>query len=372
MRHQCLGAAIITAWGFLASASVGSVYADRVLSPDARLALLRRAQVWTRTNVRAMDLKAGPRGPGAFARDATVTCDYVEKVMMGRSPKFTCRIPPHDEVKVKYGGSNGEVYGEVAATRLLWALGFGADRMYPVTVICRGCPSELQPSSPSSAKTVVFDIAAIERKMPGHEIRTADVEGWSWPELDLVNEDAGGAPRAHRDALKLLVAMLQHTDSKTQQQRLLCLDQKPESGHCGRPYMMVSDLGLTFGTANRLNRQEPSSVNFTRWGETPVWLDGESCVANLHQSLTGTLSNPRISEEGRRFLSRLLAQLSDAQLRDLFEAARFAQRGVLENGHTSAGSTDEWVAAFKAKRDAIANRRCAGPAVSDRKTDRPR
>jgi hypothetical protein len=156
--------------------------------------------------------------------------------------------------------------------------------------------------------------------------------------------------------------MLQHTDSKAQQQRLVCLDQRPQSGRCARPYMMVSDLGLTFGSANRLNRQETGSVNFTRWAETPVWVGSQSCVANLHQSLTGTLSNPTISEEGRRFLARLLAQLADAQLRDLFEEARFAQRGVQESGHLSAGSTDEWVAAFKTKRDAIASRRCASPA----------
>ena len=44
---------------------------------------------------------------------------------------------------MKYGGTNGEVYGEVLATRLLWVLGFGADAMYPVNVICRGCPREL-------------------------------------------------------------------------------------------------------------------------------------------------------------------------------------------------------------------------------------
>ena len=34
--------------------------------------------------------------------------------------------------------------------------------------------------------------------------------------------------RAQRDALKLLAAMLQHTDSKSQQQRLLCLDEPAE------------------------------------------------------------------------------------------------------------------------------------------------
>ena len=39
--------------------------------------------------------------------------------------------------------------------------------------------------------------------------------------------------------------------------------------------------------------------------------------------LTGTLDNPPISEEGRAFLAGLLVQLSDAQIRALFEVARF-------------------------------------------------
>src|SRR4051812_20868902 len=76
------------------------------LSPEARLVSIRRAQVWSATDVAAMDLKVGPDGPGAFAPNDTVTCDYVEKQMNGRSPKFTCRLGKGDEVKVKYGKEN--------------------------------------------------------------------------------------------------------------------------------------------------------------------------------------------------------------------------------------------------------------------------
>src|SRR5438128_712187 len=149
------------------------------LTPKARLEAIRRGQVWTRTDVPSMDLRAGPQGPGAFTPNETVRCEYVQKAMSGNSPKFTCAIAKtddkgaiaksddkdaiakgdkdaigkgddkgakgedkRDEVKVKYGRDNGEVYGEVAATRLLWALGFGADRMYPVRVVCRGCPPD--------------------------------------------------------------------------------------------------------------------------------------------------------------------------------------------------------------------------------------
>jgi len=43
----------------------------------------------------------------------------------------------------------------------------------------------------------------------------------------------------------------------------------------------------------------------------------------LPKSSTGTLDNPIIREEGRKFLADLLVQLTDVQLHDLFEAARF-------------------------------------------------
>ena len=110
--------------------------------------------------------------------------------LSGNSPKFPCRIGDRDEVKVKYGLKNGEVEGEVLATRLLWALGFGADRMYPVNIVCRGCPEELG-GIKRPGHEFRFDPAVIERKMPGKEWSADGVEGWSWPELDLVDPNAG-------------------------------------------------------------------------------------------------------------------------------------------------------------------------------------
>ena len=68
-----------------------------------------------------------------------------------------------------------------------------------------------------------FEIAAIERKLKGKDIAVNKQEGWKWAELDLVDPAAGGAPRAQRDALKLMAVFLQHTDNKTEQQRLVCL-----------------------------------------------------------------------------------------------------------------------------------------------------
>lgn len=332
----------------------------RATKEDPRSAVIARARVWTPTDISKIDFKKSLVGPGAFPPDATVNCEYQDTKLSGRSPKFVCRIAPDDDVKIKYGGSNGEVYGEVAATRLVSALGFGADRMYPVKVVCRGCPT-LPGSIERSNGEYLLDPAVAERKMPGKEIH--ENKGWSWRELDTVND---GTNRAEHDALKLLAVFLQHSDNKSVQQRLLCLDEPaPENvDSCKRPLMMINDLGLTFGKASLFNSNEKSGVNLMAWSNTPVWKDDEqrpnACVGNLPKSFTGTLENPVISESGRQFLAKLLVQLSDQQIRDLFEVARFNLR-VRDPGDPRSGfpTPDEWVDAFKKKRDQIVNRRCA-------------
>ena len=326
------------------------------VSTKARLDAIRRAQVWKATDIPTRDLRAGPQGHGTFAPGETVTCKYVKKEMTGASPKFTCAIPPDDEVKVKFGRENGEVYAEVAATRLLWALGFPSDHMYPVRVLCDGCPPGAETTREKGKTAIVFDPASIERKLKGRIIETQPESGWAWPELDKVDEAAGGAPRAQRDALRLLAVFIQHTDNKSAQQRLVCVDEKNEDLEvCVHPVMMVNDLGQTFGRSNLFNRDAVGSVNLEQWSKAHVWSDAKLCIGDLPPSQTGSLENPRISEAGRKFLSDLLMQLSDAQLRDLFDVARFGQR---KGGASRPATVDEWVDAFKKKRGEIASVTC--------------
>jgi hypothetical protein len=337
--------------------------ASELINADQRNDAIRRAQVWTRTNVRAMDIIAGPKRPDAFAPLALVKCDYHDAEFAGATPKFGCTINNQDHLKVRYGRTNPEVFAGVAATRLLWALGFGADALYPVRVICTGCPKKVALADPHSLVTgeARFDYAAIERRMPGKELEAPSVgAGWSWPELDRVDERAGGAPLAQRDALKLIAVMLQHTDSKPEQQKLLCMAEvaKKDLAKCPSTFMMIHDVGLTFGTATLMNRAQVSGANLEGWSSTPVWKDAGKCIGNLPPSQTGTLAYPKISEAGRQFLSQLLGELSDAQIRNLFKAARFDEKPG-ENGE-SGGSIADWAAAFKQKREEIAAARCVG------------
>ncbi len=57
-----------------------------------------------------------------------------------------------------------------------------------------------------------------------------------------------------------------------------------------------------------------------------------------------------ISEAGRKFLADLLVQLTDAQLHDLFDVARFGERSNVP--------IDAWVDVFKKKRQEIVSVTC--------------
>src|SRR5687767_6125312 len=115
----CLASAALVACSVLISVD------EIAAQAQTRESVMARSKVWMPTDIASLDLKAGPAEPGSFALGATVTCTYLDKKLAGMSPKFACQTADGDELKVKYGGANGEVYGEVMASRLLWALGFG-------------------------------------------------------------------------------------------------------------------------------------------------------------------------------------------------------------------------------------------------------
>jgi hypothetical protein len=332
------------------------------LSVNERDATLQRARVWQSIDTRSLNLATGPPLPAAQRIPEALNCTFVfpEKPLSGSTPKFLCEARPDDVVKVKYGEENGEVYAEIAASRLLWALGFKSDRMYPARVSCEGCPSDPFAASkrdwrsgePSAVGRHVFDPAAVERPIPGSPIEVPGFEGWAWPELDTVNPRAGGAPRAHVDALKLLAVFLQHSDSKPEQQDLMCAPggvRRDRAGNetCALPWLVVKDLGTTFGKATALNN---SKMDLDDWSGARIWREGTACVGDLSRSLTGSLEHPRIGEAGRRFLASRLLLLRDQQIRDLFGAAMAERRD---------GTVDDWVRVFKRKRDEIVQARCA-------------
>jgi hypothetical protein len=279
--------------------------------------------------------------------DDDVSCEYRPRSSAGWSPKFFCVLPTGEEVKVKYGHNSVEVFAEVAATRLLSALGFGADRMYVVrSVVCHGCPPFPYPklgilgaTGSATGRDVTFGMAAVERKMPGWSIKGDGIEGWSWPDLDRIDASAGGASRAEVDALRLMAVFLNDWDTKAANQRLICLDTKTAAAGaaCAHPFALLQDVGETFG---------PRGVDLDGWTRTRIWADPATCHVSMKDLpyRGATFGEADISEGGRRFLAALLRQLSHAQVVALFRGARFA-RYVRQS---EAGRDPErWAAAFE-------------------------
>ena len=328
-----------------------------LVSPAQRADALRRAHVWRSPAqpVGLAPLATNPPGPGSFREDDEVECTFVPRAVGGTTPKFYCALADGETVKVKYGGSNPELPAEVAATRLLTAMGFETDSMYVVrSVRCRGCPPFpfealeclartaaavcLRGSGPS--KTETFPAALIERSAPGRTIESSSGEGWAWDELSSIEPGRGGAARAELDAFRLLAVLLAHWDNKAGNQRLICPPgSEGRGGVCAAPVAMIHDLGATFG---------PLKMDLPNWRRTTVWSDRARCRVSL-KSLPfagGTFPDAEISEGGRQLLLRLLHQLSRDQLRALFTAARVAR---LEQVRAEGRDPDAWADAFLAK-----------------------
>jgi len=343
------------------------------LSVAERQDIMERAHVWRPLDTASLDLTKGPVIPAAQRVPEHVTCAFVypEKPVGGMTPKFSCDLGNEDVVKVKYGEKNGEVYAEVAASRLLWALGFQADVMYPARVTCRNCPADpfaasaanWQRGSPTDVSTREFDPAVVERES-GSAVEVPGYEGWAWPELDKISPRGTGATRAELDALKLLAVFIQHSDSKPGQQEIVCQEgrkQKDAKGNetCAEAWLVIKDLGGSFGKATRLNS---SKMKLEDWDGAGIWKDAKQCVGDMPRSFTGSLEDPKISEAGRRFLAQRLALLSDRQVRDLFTVSNVVERGetiAAADGSKRPVTVDDWVRVFKRKRSEIAAARCA-------------
>ena len=143
---------------------------------------------------------------------------------------------------------------------------------------------------------------------------------------------------------------------------------------CRAPAAIIQDLGSTFGGSGI----RASKVRLSSWAKRPVFLPPPAgtlpargpvaCRGDLVPSIdagANPAAEPRISEAGRKFLADLLASLTDAHIRALFEADRVDQLGEpaqwrdpeTKEVHTG---IDAWVAAFKHKRAEIAAAHCGG------------
>ena len=355
----CSGDAPATVAEVKATAKPSGTVMDDDRALKARTEALATARVWSppAVPISQANLRDNPTGPSSIRADQELACRFSTELVNGTTPKFNCELPGGEIVKVKYGSANPELRAEVAATRLLIALGFGADRVYVVRrVLCAGCPTFPFQSLKCLEKTgmkstcfagginyrrvVSFDSAVIERKLDGRKIEGTPDQGWAWFELEKIDSARGGSTLAEVDAVRLMAVLLAHWDNKAANQRLVCPPgaDGPE-GTCSKPLAIMQDLGATFG---------PVKVDLNNWRKYQVWADRKSCRVSM-KSLPfegATFPDRQISEEGRRLLLGWLEQLSDQQLRDVFEGSRITQ---FDQVSAEGRNAEVWVNAFKEK-----------------------
>ncbi|HVK59903.1 MAG TPA: hypothetical protein VM432_00060 [Bdellovibrionales bacterium] len=374
----------------------GSFAADALIAKDdkSRIEIIRRGKVWEKPewvtetasgyefSSKLDVLKGSPvKGNSLLLEKDDVYCQLTDKDLEkgnGKTPKFKCRLmqmnaktgKPElvldekgktDDIKIKYTvpGTvkyNPEVFAEVVGTRLLWALGFGADRMFGVKrVHCYGCTSDpfnnLVIDPETLVNPMVFTAAAIEKKAKGTEIVAMNAaEGWEFSEA-MANYPAdaseGHYQFKYRDSLRLLMSVLQHTDNKAENQRMLCLDKPaPATAElCSSVQLIVQDIGTSLGVG--LTGLKINKFDYPKWSQKPVWKDAASCKPNYGTSLDSSVARA-VSEYGRDHLAKLLAGFikGDAgrkRVEDLFRAANVEMR------NDESGNVQLWADAFIAK-----------------------
>jgi hypothetical protein len=402
--------AVIGAWmltvgaAWLAAAGPTAASVIRT-SPQSRAAYLAHAIIWHDPGALSpTDLLEGPAGafPYTFEQataDDGIACSFAQpgKELGGHTPKFLCRTAEGHDLRLKYWDpqsqtGNREVFATVAASRLMWALGFEAVPALPLNVRCNACP-ENPMTGEGSPRTRRY-VAMLQALWPTPVIISHDNidQGWSWLDLDTAIQslppgEVRARQRAYFDALTLLGVFMQHGDRKAEQQRLYCaapadttagelqaviagkpliLFERPDASACPTSAVTIVDIGATFGGAGRESRESTAKMNLEQWQRKPVFKETSrnECRGQLTISLKAGHNgepNPVISEEGRRFLLEQLHRLTPDHVRAIFKAAHVDQ---LENARTAHRSPDglrgidAWVAAFQDKVHQIEARRC--------------
>lgn len=361
----------------------------RNLPKDERLIYIALADTWLGdSNVGRKNILLGPSNDLIKEWNQKITCDFVEPDPQtqfgGMTPKFDCAQVVNGKrqiFRIKYdpasqviaggvGRRNLEVWGEVLSSRLLWALGFPADRVYPVQVECRNCPAEpwtyikertgtltarekaigfvrtdlLGKPELSARATRIFTPALIKFRYDGPIIESNQDSGWAWSEM-YENMSNPKRQLPYRDALSIVAAFIQHADNKAEQQRIVCRTAGDYiAGSCQKPLLMIQDVGSTFGRGwaplkgdIRLNK-----VDLEKWVSVPLWSDLEKCEVNFNGVPNASVRNEqKVSEEARQFVAELFRQLKPEQIRDLFKAAQIDKLG--------SASVEDWAQGFERK-----------------------
>jgi hypothetical protein len=269
--------------------------------------------------------KSGEKSASLYAR----TDDKNEHEIKADHFKIKYLKPPYPDHNPRFN----EVFTAVATTRIMWALGFPADYVYPAgSVNCVGCTDDPFGQKLSDNKAslkdapAVFKVVNVERELPLDQINPEDDETWSWTDAAKFYSDGEWThqQKVEFDAYRLALGLIHYYNALPQQNRLVCAEWEPvEAGHskvCRKPMIYVHDLGSTFGKKRSgldLFGTNPRGI-FDAYEPQTVFLSPANC--ELRATLLG---DKKVLKEAQDLMIQRLARLDRDTVKSIFRVARF-------------------------------------------------
>lgn len=382
------------------------------ISEASRMACIDQAAIsFPQVILSAQELYEGDQRVRGFEPDEPIWCRFTAHPKSGASPKFRCHLTDDryhlkdkkgnivreawsvnqdgkltdagdntiqsvegtslkaDKVRVKYSTGKSrhrEVFTEVAASRILWFLGFYSDSMYQVSASCLGCVSDPFRTGQNEAVPEInhFFPASVERKVPGKEIKTDKHEGWKKEDLERIYKYAPKEKQHEIEAYILAMNLFHYHNFISLQNRVTCLKDQwnKETGECYQPVMYIQDLGGSFGSEGLFINPRG---DFSAWEDETIFKKKSSCKLRAN---AGELKY--VSEGGRQFLWNRLQHLTEEKVRAIFTAAHFDLidpdlREKIQKEFPQSGSQeldrlviDRWVSTFMNRIHEIKGARC--------------
>ncbi len=268
----------------------------------------------------ARDLFYGPGGKDH--QPAGKRFKFVAEDLDGTNPKYNVLDESGVKWKIKLGP---EAKPETAASRLVWAAGYFANEDYFLDELrMDGVPAQLHRGRNLVARDGTVHDARLKRHLKGEE----KIGTWKW------RDDPFTGSREW-NGLRVLMALLNNWDLKDENNAVFEDKARPE-----RMYL-VSDLGASFG-ANGYNPDTSLSKGNLRSYQrsnfilktTPEYVDFAIpsrpamimvfYPPGFFQRMNLRWIGKRVPRDDARWVGRILARLSSAQIGDAFRASGFS------------------------------------------------
>jgi hypothetical protein len=262
-------------------------------------------------------------GPGGRDHEPHTTFTFLREDRNGTNPKFDVRDEDGTKWRVKLGA---EAKPEIAASRLLWAIGYFANEDYFLPNLRVKDMKPLKRGQKFVGPDGNMKSVRLKRFLPGEK----KVGNWRWrSNLFVGTREFNG--------LRVMMALMNSWDLKDENNAIY---QESTGAAVPELHYMVSDLGATFGTTGLSYLGSNSKGNLTAYAGSKFINKVSAHYIDFNVptrpslwrlvSLKEFISRVRLEWIGRhipradaRWIGQLLSQLSRDQVRQAFQAAGY-------------------------------------------------